>query len=80
MSFRGELCFRISKSLMKPPTAQIAGAARYSEWRVDEMVRSWSHFSNEAVVGRDVLDFGCGDGPAFVPPCADGIAALDPRR
>lgn len=63
MSLRGELCFRISKSLIKPPSAQVADAGRYSEWRVDEMVRSWSHFANEAVAGGDVLDFGCGDGP-----------------
>lgn len=63
MSFRGELCFRISKSLMARPTDQATDAERYGEWRVDEMVRSWSHFSNAAVEGKDVLDFGCGDGP-----------------
>lgn len=64
MSVRGELCFRISKALMKPPAARIAG--KYGEWRYDEMVRSWSHFSNAAVDGKDVLDFGCGDGPLSI--------------
>ena len=48
---------------MKPPPARVADAGQYAQWRHDEMVRSWSHFSNEAVDGKHVLDFGCGDGP-----------------
>lgn len=63
MSLRGELCFRISKALIRPPLPHAAKAERYSEWRLDEVVRSWSHFSNEAINNKDVLDFGCGDGP-----------------
>lgn len=85
MSARGELCFRISKSLIKPPSPQAAEAERYSEWRVDEMVRSWSHFSNAAIDNKDVLDFGCGDGPLSLhlaltgePRSITGVD-LDPR-
>ena len=63
MSVRGELCFRISKALTKPPPATATDPDRYSEWRFDEVARSWSHFSNASVDGKDVLDFGCGEGP-----------------
>lgn len=48
---------------MKPAPPRVAEAAKYGEWRYEEMVRSWSHFSNVAVDGKDVLDFGCGEGP-----------------
>lgn len=63
MSVRGEICYRISKALMRPPEVSGTQKDQYSEWRVEEMVRSWSHFSNGSIEGKDVLDFGCGDGP-----------------
>lgn len=63
MSVRGAICYRISKALMRPPEVRGIEEDRYSDWRVDEMVRSWSYFSNESIEGRDILDFGCGDGP-----------------
>lgn len=63
MSVRGEICYRISKALMRPPEAGGSQKDQYSEWRVEEMVRSWSHFSNRSIDGKDVLDFGCGEGP-----------------
>ena len=79
MSVRGELCFRISKVLMKPPAARVGEAAKYAEWRYEEMVRSWAHLSNATVDGKDVLDFGCGDGRIYpartTRPCS--ITGMD---
>jgi len=43
--------------------ALTTGAEDYSNWRSHEMVRTWAHFSREAVDDKDVLDFGCGEGP-----------------
>lgn len=63
MTLRGELCFRLSKALMRAPAAQGTDLGLYGKWRYDEMARTWSHFSNESVAGKDVLDFGCGEGP-----------------
>lgn len=63
MTLQGELCFRLSKMLMKAPSVQGTDLGCYGEWRFDEMARSWSHFSDQSVANKDVLDFGCGDGP-----------------
>ncbi|WP_246845015.1 hypothetical protein [Altererythrobacter sp. TH136] len=63
MSVRGEICYRISKALMRPPEVSGTQKDQYSEWRVEEMVRSWSHFSNRSIDGKDVLDFGWAMGP-----------------
>jgi len=60
---RTELCYRISRSLIKPPTAQASDADTYSAWREEEMCESWERFSDSDVNGKDVLDFGCGEGP-----------------
>jgi ubiquinone/menaquinone biosynthesis C-methylase UbiE len=60
---RSALCYQISKAMMKPPPARNKGADAYSEWRDDEMANSWQHFTKTAIDGKDVLDFGCGEGP-----------------
>ena len=70
------MCYGIGKALMKPPAPRVAEAGKYGEWRYGEMVRSWSHFSNAAVDGKDVLDFGCGDGPLsfYLAPAASPMS------
>ncbi len=35
----------------------------YQEWRNSGLATSWSRFSDSDIDGRDVLDFGCGNGP-----------------
>ena len=35
---------------------------KYQDWREDSLSSSWSHFDNRDITGKDVLDFGCGDG------------------
>jgi len=35
----------------------------YQEWRNAELSASWARFSDSDINGRDVLDFGCGNGP-----------------
>jgi ubiquinone/menaquinone biosynthesis C-methylase UbiE len=60
---RTEICYRISRSLIKPPSGKASDPAVYSAWRGEEMRASWQRFSDTDIDGKDVLDFGCGDGP-----------------
>lgn len=60
---RTEICYRLSRSLKKPPSAQASDADSYAAWREDEMRASWQRFSDADIDGKDVLDFGCGEGP-----------------
>ncbi len=49
--------------MMRPPAEKAVAADSYSAWRDEAIAQSWRHFSDERVNGRDVLDFGCGEGP-----------------
>ena len=60
---RTELCYRISRNLMKPSSAPAVSRESYAQWRDSEMRRSWTNFSDADIDGKDVLDFGCGEGP-----------------
>jgi len=64
MSIRGRICFALCRPGLKAPvpavTAQMDG---YQAWRSASLAASWARFSDAHVTGRDVLDFGCGNGP-----------------
>ncbi len=36
------------------------------DWRNDSLSKSWGAFSDAYITGKDVLDFGCGDGPLSI--------------
>lgn len=64
MSLRGRICHALSRpALRRPVEAQTAAIEDYQEWRNSSLAGSWAHFSDADVNGRDVLDFGCGNGP-----------------
>ena len=63
-SLRGQLCYALARpALRRPVAAQTAAIAEYQAWRDSTLAASWSRFSNADINGRDVIDFGCGNGP-----------------
>jgi ubiquinone/menaquinone biosynthesis C-methylase UbiE len=62
MGFRAELCYELSRRRLQGPSSRTASAQAYTSWRTASLASSWSAFSDEYVAGKDVLDFGCGDG------------------
>lgn len=62
MGIRSTLCFEISRSLLPPPAKRSTDYGAYQDWRIQSLSKSWEAFSDQDVRGRDVLDFGCGDG------------------
>jgi ubiquinone/menaquinone biosynthesis C-methylase UbiE len=58
-----QVCFKISKWLLRPPTERSVDYLVYEDWRVDTLAKSWAAFSDTHIMGKDVLDFGCGNGP-----------------
>jgi SAM-dependent methyltransferase len=64
MSLRGRLCLALSRPhLARPIPAAMAAMDGYRAYRDGSLAASWSRFSDADVDGRDVLDFGCGNGP-----------------
>ncbi len=62
MQIRSRLCFELSKRLLPPPAVRTINYDAYGDWRNESLTTSWTHFSDAAIAGKDVLDFGCGDG------------------
>lgn len=62
MDIRSAICFELSRRLTQPPLTRTVDRGTYSNWRAEELAHSWSAFSDTLVSGKDVLDFGCGDG------------------
>lgn len=63
-SLRGKLCFAMSRSALgQPVEKRTEQMDSYQEWRNAELSSSWARFSDKDVNDRDVLDFGCGNGP-----------------
>jgi len=64
MDVRTRLCFEISRRLIarRPPAVRTVDYGAYDRWRQESLARSWEGFSDTLVAGKDVLDFGCGDG------------------
>lgn len=63
MDLRTRACFALSRRLMRPPAKRTIDYGTYRDWRNASLSRSWSAFSDAHVTDRDILDFGCGDGP-----------------
>ena len=63
MDIRTYICFLLSKRLMRAPVERTIDYDAYADWREDSLSNSWAAFSDENINGKDVLDFGCGDGP-----------------
>ena len=47
---------------MQPPAERTVDYEKYGDWRNESLSKSWAAFSDSYVTGKDVLDFGCGDG------------------
>ena len=62
MDIRTRACLALSRKMMAPPEEKMADHSAYGEWRDASLVSSWKHFADSEIAGRDVLDFGCGDG------------------
>ena len=82
MGMMDELCFRLSRRRVLSREAGDAGenaatfdGEAYRDWRSSELRGQFeSHFASAAIEGRDVLDFGCGEGDlSFL------VSELEPR-
>lgn len=62
MDIRTKACFVLSRRFMRQPTQRTVDYSAYERWRDASLASSWSAFSDDHIKGRDVLDFGCGDG------------------
>lgn len=62
MGILSRVCFEISKKFMELPQERTVDYKAYDSWRVDSLSNSWSAFDDALITGKDVLDFGCGDG------------------
>ncbi len=47
---------------MRPPAERTVDYGAYGDWRSSSLAQSWAAFSDVCINGKDVLDFGCGDG------------------
>jgi ubiquinone/menaquinone biosynthesis C-methylase UbiE len=63
MDIRTRACFALSRRLMPAPRQRTVDYGAYGDWRRASLSRSWAAFSDSDATGKDVLDFGCGDGP-----------------
>lgn len=64
LSLRGRLCLALSRPHLKRPVPQqMAQMDDYQAYRDASLATSWARFSDADIDGRDVLDFGCGNGP-----------------
>src|SRR3982074_191578 len=63
MNLRTRACVALSRRLMHPPAARTVDYGVYQDWSGSSLSQSWAAFSDADVAGKDVLDFGCGDGP-----------------
>lgn len=62
MPIRTTLCYGLSRRRLAPPEPETVDYGEYQAWRARSLSSSWSAFSDADVAGKDVLDFGCGDG------------------
>lgn len=74
MDFRTAACTALARRLMTPPDAVTADIEAYSAWRDAALISSWRHFSDAELTGKDVLDFGCGEGQLALHLAAKGLA------
>lgn len=61
---RGRMCLALSRPSLKTPVpVSMAAMDDYQVYRNDSITTSWARFSDDDINGKDVLDFGCGNGP-----------------
>lgn len=63
MDIRTALCYWLCKLLTRPPAQRTVDYEAYADWRTHSLAKSWAAFADAHITGKDVLDFGCGDGP-----------------
>lgn len=74
MDIRTKVCTALSRRLMTPPDVRMADIEAYAGWRDAALTASWRHFSDAELAGKDVLDFGCGEGQLAFLFAAKGLA------
>ncbi len=62
MGLRARICFELSRKLLPPASKRTVDFKAYEAWRAESLSRSWAAFADSDAYGKDVLDFGCGDG------------------
>jgi len=62
MNIRTRVCYEVSRRKLQSPAERTVNYEAYKDWRHESLSRSWSAFDDAHVTGKDVLDFGCGDG------------------
>lgn len=65
-TLRTRVLFGLSRRLLPKPQPINTDYATYDGWRHDSLSDSWSRFSDDLINGKEVLDFGCGDGQLSV--------------
>lgn len=91
MGVRSTLLFELSRRLLPAPATRTIDYSAYQDWRKQSLTSSWDAFRGIDLRGRDVLDFGCGDGALSLylaseenPSSVTGVdlepAALDRAR
>ena len=62
MTLRSTLLFELSRRRLPKPARRTIDYAAYQDWRKQSLSSSWSAFRGTTLRGKDILDFGCGDG------------------
>jgi len=62
MTLRSALLYEISRRRLPAPAERTINYSAYQDWRKSSLSKSWSGFESVSLSGKDVLDFGCGDG------------------
>jgi SAM-dependent methyltransferase len=62
MGLCAAVLYELSQRLLPPPAERTIDYKAYQAWRVQSLSSSWSSFAGTDLRGKDVLDFGCGDG------------------
>lgn len=63
MEIRSALLFELSRRRLPKPSTRSVDYGAYQDWRRAHLAASWSAFASTDLRGKQVLDFGCGDGP-----------------
>lgn len=62
MNFRASLLFELSHRRLPKAAERTVDYKAYQDWRMQSLSASWNAFSDASIEGKDILDFGCGDG------------------
>jgi len=62
MTLRSALLFQISRLLLPKPASRTVDYVAYQDWRKQSLSATWAAFDQTDLRGKNVLDFGCGDG------------------